>query len=206
MDMDSKIQQLTEAIYNEGVQKARDEAGNILKEAQMKAAQMEDEATKAAAAILSDAQKKSKELKNHVESEIRLTIQQAITALKQQISHLITLNLLQPSINELFSDKEYLRSLISSVIQGWSATGSPDLHIILPASSRDKMEEYLQNSLADQLNKGVSFKWSHDFKSGFKIGPEDESYLISFSDEDFLNFLKMYLRPKTAHLLFGEEK
>jgi len=43
-------------------------------------------------------------------------------------------------------------------------------------------------------------------KSGFKIGPADESYLISFTDEDFTNFLKGYLRPKTSQLLFEEEK
>jgi V/A-type H+-transporting ATPase subunit E len=56
------------------------------------------------------------------------------------------------------------------------------------------------------MNKGLEFSFSPDVRTGFKIGPADGSYLISFTDDDFLNFLKAYLRPKTSHLLFGEEK
>ena len=66
-NMDSKIQQLTEVIYNEGVQKAREEAEAILKEAQQKAVMIEEEARKAAAAIMADTRKKSQEFKQHVE-------------------------------------------------------------------------------------------------------------------------------------------
>ena len=81
--MDSKIQQLTEVIYNEGVQKAREEAEAILKEAREKAARIEEEAQKAAATIMADTRKKSQEFSRHVESEVKMTLNQAISAMKQ---------------------------------------------------------------------------------------------------------------------------
>ncbi len=204
--MDSKIQQLTEVIYNEGVRKAREEAARILKEAEQKAAGMEEEARKAAAAILADAAKQSQEKKKHVESEIKMTLNQSLSALKQQVAGLVTLNVIQPPVKELFSDKEYMQSLITTIVREWMAKESFDLNVILPLAGKDQMEKYFRQSLAAELNKGLSFSFSQDIRSGFKIGPADGSYLISFTDEDFMNFLKAYLRPKTNQLLFGEAK
>ncbi len=204
--MDSKIQQLTEVIYKEGIQKAREEADRILKEAEQKAAGLEEEARKTVATILADAAKQSQEKKKHVESEIKMTLNQSLSALKQQVANLVTLNVMQPPVKELFSDKEYLQSLITTIVKGWREKESFDLNVILPQATKDQMEKYFRQNLAAELNKGLSFSFSQDIRSGFKIGPADGSYLISFTDEDFMNFLKAYLRPKTNQLLFGEEK
>lgn len=204
--MDSKIQQLTEVIYNEGVQKAREEAEAILKEAREKAARIEEEAQKAAATIMADTRKKSQEFSRHVESEVKMTLNQAISAMKQQIASLVTMKAIQPPVKELFSDHEYLKTLISTIVKGWLEKESFDLNVILPDTGKEQMEKYFKQSLAAELNKGVEFSISQDFRTGFKIGPADGSYLISFTDDDFMNFLKAYLRPKTNQLLFGEGK
>ena len=204
--MDSKIQQLTEVIYNEGVQKAREEAEAILKGAREKAAQIEEEAQKAAAAIMADTRKKSQEFSHHVESEVKMTLNQAISAMKQQIASLVTMKAIQPPVKELFSDQEYLKTLISTIVKGWLEKESFDLNVILPDTGKEQMEKYVKQGLAAELNKGVEFSFSQDFRTGFKIGPADGSYLISFTDDDFMNFLKAYLRPKTNQLLFGEGK
>lgn len=204
--MDSKIQQLTEAIFNEGVQKAREEAENILKQAKEKAASIEKEAHKEAEKLLQDARDKSAELKRHVDSEIRMTVNQAVSAMKQEITSLITIKVVQPSVKELFSDKDYLKNLISEVVKGWLSKENFDLNIILPESEKAELEGFFRNNLATEMNKGLQVSFGQNVKSGFKIGPADNSYLISFTDEDFINFLKAYLRPKTSQLLFGEVK
>ncbi len=204
--MDSKIQQLTETIYNEGVQKAREEADELLKKAQQKAAQIEEDAQKAAVAVMAETRKKSQEYKNHVDSEIRMTINQAISAMKQQVASLVSLNVIQPPVKELFSDKEYLKTLITTIVKGWMEKESFDLNVILPEQGKAEMEKFFKQSLAAEMNKGLEFSFTPDVKTGFKIGPSDGSYLISFTDDDFMNFLKAYLRPKTNQLLFGEDK
>lgn len=204
--MDSKIQQLTETIYNEGVEKARGEADAILKEANEKAEQIKKDAQKEADRIVEEANEKSQELKKQVDSEIKMTTNQAVSAMKQEITTLVTMKVIQPSVKELFSDTEYLKTLISDVVKGWIEKEDFDLKVILPESNRKQLEKYFKNNLADELNKGLEVTFTKNMKSGFKIGPTDGSYIISFTDDDFTNFLKSYLRPKTSQLLFEEEK
>lgn len=204
--MDSKIQQLTETIYNEGVEKARGEADAILKEANEKAEQIKKDAQKEADRIVEEANEKSQELKKQVDSEIKMTTNQAVSAMKQEITTLVTMKVIQPSVKELFSDTDYLKSLISDVVKGWIEKEDFDMKVILSESNRDKLEDYFKNNLADELNKGLEVTFTKNMKSGFKIGPSDGSYIISFTDDDFTNFLKSYLRPKTSQLLFEEEK
>jgi len=204
--MKSKIQQLTETIYNEGVEKAREEADAILKEAREKAQKIEKDSEKEADRIVTEAKEKSQELKTQVDSEIKMTLNQAVSAMKQEITSLITLQVIQPSVKELFSDTDYLKTLISDVVKGWMEKESFDLKVILPEKEREKLDAFFENNLADELNKGLEVTFTKNMKSGFKIGPSDGSYVISFTDEDFTNFLKGYLRPKTSQLLFEEEK
>lgn len=204
--MTSKIQQLTETIYNEGVQKAKEEAEAILKEAKEKATGIEKEAQKEAEKKVDEAEEKAQELKKQVDSEIKMTLNQAVSAIKQEITSLITMKVIQPPVKELFSDKDFLQKLISTVVKGWLEKESFDVKVILPEQNREQLEAYFKNNLADELNKGLEVSFAQNMKSGFKIGPADESYLISFTDEDFTNFLKGYLRPKTSQLLFEEEK
>ncbi len=204
--MNSKIQQLTETIYKEGLQKVREEEVAILKEAKEKAAGIEQDARKEADRILTEANDKAREIKKQVDSEIKMTMNQAVSAIKQEITSLITMKVVQPPVKELFSDKNYMQDLISSVVKGWMEKENFDLKVILPESERGKMDKFFKNSLANELNKGLEITFSQNVKSGFKIGPANEGYLISFSDDDFMNFLKGYLRPKTSQLLFAEGK
>jgi|SRR5690554_4011608 V/A-type H+-transporting ATPase subunit E len=203
--MNSKIQQLTETIYNEGIQKANEDAEAILKEAREKAAGIESEAMKKAKKLMADTEQKALELKTQVDSEIKMTLNQAISAMKQEIVSLISMKVIQPPVNELFSNKEYLQSLITDVVKGWIEKESFDVNVILPQQERTQLESFFKNNLAEELNKGLKVSFADKMKSGFKIGPGNGSYLISFTDEDFINFLKSYLRPKTSQLLFEEE-
>ena len=204
--MDSKIQQLTEAIFNEGVQKAKEEADLIVREAQAKAAQIEKEAEIAAEKLINEAVEKSREIRRHVDSEIKMTVNQAVSAVKQEITSLLTMKVIQPPVKELFSDSEYLKSLILEIVRGWIKTESFDLNLILPEVRKAEMERYFNNNLASELNNGLTIEFSRTVKSGFRIGPSDGSYVISFTDEDFINFLKGYLRPKTSQILFEESR
>jgi V/A-type H+-transporting ATPase subunit E len=204
--MQTKLQELTEKIYNEGVQKAREEAEIILNEARQNAAVIEKEAAKNAEAIVKDASQKAEILKNHVESELKMSVSQAVLALKQELTGLITLKAIQPPVKEVFGDKAYLQNLVELVVKGWTQKESFDLQVVLPEQNRSQMETYFKNQLATEMNKGLEIVFSDGLKSGFKIGPSNGSYVISFTDQDFMNFFKAYLRPKTTELLFEANK
>jgi V/A-type H+-transporting ATPase subunit E len=203
--MTTKLQDLTDKIYQEGVQKAREEAETIIKEAREKAAGIDEAARKKAEQTIAEAEKKAEEIKRHVEAEMKMALDQSVAALKQNLSGLITMEAIQPAMKELFADKKYLGALVVRVIDGWIKKESLDLALILPEADRSEMENVFKNQLAHHLNKGLQLSFSSDVKAGFKVGPADGSYVISFTEQDFINFFKAYLRPKTNQLLFESE-
>ena len=203
--MTKKLQDLTEKIYNEGVQKAKDEADAIIKEAKDKASKIESDAQKKAKEKMDEAEKKAKETKQHVESEMKMALDQSKSALKQDIANLVTMEAIEPTTKELFSDKKYLGNLVEKTIDGWIKKESMDLEVILSEQDRQEMEDHFKKQLAHHLNKGLKLSFSKNVKSGFKIGPSNGSYVISFTEEDFNNFFKAYLRPKSTELLFEKK-
>ena len=109
--------------------------------------------------MLQEAQKNADELKRNVDAEMKLAASQSMSALKQQITSAITLQVVEPSVKEVFGDKKYLQGLIQKVVQGWTKSGNFDINIILPDADKKEMEAYFKNNLASELNKGVSLEF-----------------------------------------------
>jgi len=88
--MDTKIQELTEKIYKEGVEKGQEEANRIITEAKEQEETIIREAESKAKQIVGEAEKQAEELKRHTQAELRLFASQAIEALKSEVANLIT--------------------------------------------------------------------------------------------------------------------
>ena len=200
--MQNKLQELTGRIYNEGVQKAKDEAHVILTSANEQAATIIAQAQKEADKLLQAATKEAEDMKRNMEGEVKMASLQAFSSLKQQIGDMVTLQITKPSIKEVFENKEFVQSLLLKVVESWTSSGNTNIDLILPESDKQTMEAYFKNSMVNLLNKGIEIQYSKQMKSGFKAGPKGENYVVSFTDEDFINFLKAYLRPKTNVMLF----
>lgn len=203
--MQKKLQELTDKIYKEGVEKAKGEAERIIAKANQEAENIIKEARQKASNIESEANSKAEDTKRNVEAEIKLATTQAMSAIRQKIADLINLKVLDPSVKEVFGDKKFMQGLIEKVVKGWIETGQLNMNLLLPADDKIEMEAFFKNSLAAELNKGLSIEFGEGVQSGFKVAPEDKSYLVSFSDDDFINFFKTYLRPRTIQLLFDQE-
>ncbi len=202
--MQSKLQELTDKLYSEGVQKANQEAELIIDKARQEAEKIVNEAKQKADKQLEEADKQAAETQRNVEAEIKLASQQAIATLRQKIGNSLTVSVVEPTLKEVFTDKKYIQGLISKVVEGWSKTGNFDMNIVLPEADKAEMDKMVKSSFASEINKGLSFEFDATIKSGFKVGPKDGSYKISFTEADFGNFFKSFLRPKTNQLLFEE--
>jgi V/A-type H+-transporting ATPase subunit E len=156
--------------------------------------------------ITEDAEKQAQTLKDQVEAELKMSINQAISALKQKLTDLITLQALQPVVKESFTDASFMQKLIETVVKNWAKNDTLDLKIALPEAEKSELEQFFRKKLSEELKKGLEINFSIGIKSGFKAGPSDNGYQISFTDQDFTNFFKTYLRPKTTELLFEEKK
>ena len=88
--MENKIQELTEKIYAEGVEKGKAEAERLVAEAQAKAEAIVKEAQAKADAIAAAAAKSAEELNANTRSELKLYGAQAVGAIKSEASTIIT--------------------------------------------------------------------------------------------------------------------
>jgi V/A-type H+-transporting ATPase subunit E len=61
----------------------------------------------------------------------------------------------------------------------------------------------VNGELGKALNAGIEASFSKKIGGGFKIGPKDGGYFVSFTDETFNELIAEYLRPATKKILFG---
>jgi len=200
--MEAKIQELTDKIYKEGVEKGEEKAKEVISEAESKAAGIVKDAEAKAAKIVADAEKQAEELKQKTESEIKLSGSQAVSAIKNRIVGLVTAKVVDEATTKVLSDTGTLKEFIHEVVKNWKASSGevPNLQVLLPAARQEELARAFESGASAALKVG----FAKDIKAGFKIGPADGSYKISLTDTDFQEFFKEYLRPRTRAYLFGE--
>jgi len=205
--MENKLQELTQKLYTIGVEKAKNEAEIIIADAQTKANQIIKNANFEAETIIANAKTESAELKKKIESELKLSSKQVIASVKNQVTNLVVQDLLSKDIEKAISDNDFIKTVIELMVKKWQPDDaeSTDLQIILPLDKKENFNKYIKEKINQLLAKGLTVSFEDNFKSGFKIAPKDNSYIINFTQEDFDNFFKSYLRAKTANLLYGEE-
>lgn len=204
--MENKLQELTDKLYNEGLSKGKKEAEELKKKAQETSAQMIADAKAKAAEIIENATKESEELKSKTENDVKMAFSQAFSAFKQQVESAIVAKAVKAETSNALGDKEFLQSVIKTVIEAYNPNNSDsmELNLILPAAKQQELEDFVGKQIAGISKAPVNVNFSKKFQSGFKIGPKDNGYIVSFTDEDFYTLIGEYLRPKTKKILFGE--
>ncbi len=204
--MENKLQQLTQKLYEEGLSKGRSDADKLVGEAQERAKKIVTEARQQADAIVSDAKKSAEELKRNAMTELSLAGRQSIAALKENINRLIVAKSVSGSVHAVSIDPEFIGKLLLAVAKNWngSDTEKVSLSALLPASMKEDFEGKFEASVKTILAEGIEVGYSESVKSGFRIGPKEGGYYISFTDEDFDALLGEYLKGKVAEILYSE--
>ena len=94
--MQTKLQELTEKIYKEGVEKAHAEADKILAEAHQKAQEIVKQAQVKSEIMIQEAEKNASVLYKNSMNELQLAGRQATSDLKQRIVALLEKQTLGP--------------------------------------------------------------------------------------------------------------
>ena len=202
--MTNKILELTEKIYNEGVEKAKKEAELIIANAKKEADNIINAAKNGEKEIAEQAQKQADELKKNMDSEIRLAARQFISNLKQQITGLITIEQVEIPVKDAFKDEEFVKNIILTIIKNWNPQKPEEFNIslLLPQKEEKELTDFFNNKAKELLDSGLEINFEPNIKSGFKIGPKDGSYYISFTDKDFENYFINYLKDRTKKMIF----
>lgn len=197
--MENKIQELTDKLFHEGVEKGNEEAQKIVSNANAEADKIIKEAQAKADAIIAEATKSSNELKANVKSELKLYAGQSLNALKSEITNMITDKIVRNAVSNSISDKNFLNNFILNLASQWGKGEQ----IIISTKDAESLLAYFTKQAKDLLDKGqVKIEQVNGIKTLFSISPKDGSYRVDFGEEEFINYFKEFLRPQLIEMLF----
>ncbi|MFI3292733.1 MAG: hypothetical protein SNG27_04575 [Rikenellaceae bacterium] len=202
--MENKLQQLTQKLYDEGLEKGRSEADALVAKAKSEAEEIVKKAKAEAQEIVKKAKSEAEDsLKNSL-TEISLAGKQALAKIKAEISGAIINGAIASGVKDATMDAAFIKEILISVAKNWDGASSSkiELQALLPEANQKSLDVAFAKSTKELLAAGVEVGYSKDVKSGFKVGAKDGGYYISFSDEDFDALMRGYLREKVSELLF----
>lgn len=200
--MENKLDVLTKKLYEEGVDKANQEAERIIAQAKEKAAKLIAEAEEQAKEIKAGAETEVENMKKKAESEMTLSARQAITALKQSVTSLISGEVAGNIAKTGFKDEAFVQEMIVTILKKWDiASGNLNLELILSEEEKEKFQQFVAAKYKELLDKGLEVKVG-DNADTFVIQPKDGGYQVAFSEKLFETFFNQYMRSFTKSLLY----
>lgn len=196
--MENKIQELTDKLYREGVEKGNEEAQKLIVKAQDDAKKIVDDARKEAESILAAARKSADEMAENTQSELKLFAGQAVNALKSEIATLVTDKIVTADVKAFATNKDFLNAFIVALATKWSV----DEPIVISTADAAELKKYFMSKAKNLLDKGVKIEQVNGIKTLFTISPANGSYKMDFGEEEFVNYFKEFLRPQLVEMLF----
>ena len=193
-----KIQELTDKIRREGVEKGQAEAAQIIEQAKVEAAKIVEQAKAQSEAITNQAKKAAGELDQNTKSELKLYMGQAVNALKSEIATLVTDRVVEQSVKKLTDDKDFLGKFTVALATEWAKNED----IVISSKDADSLKTYFAREAKALLDKGVKIEKVNGQQTLFTVQPADGSYRVDFGKEELENYFKAFLRPQLIEMLF----
>lgn len=202
--MENKLQQLTQKLYDEGLEKGRSEADKLVAEAKEKAAKMLAEARKEAEEIIKQAEAKAADTAKNTETEITLAGKQAVARIKAEIASMIVAKTTQADVKAATLDAAFIKEMLVAVARNWNgaSAGKVELKALLPEAECKKLDAAFKKVAKELLAEGIEVGYSQEVKSGFRVSEKEGGYYISFADADIEALISEYLREKVSNMLF----
>lgn len=196
--MNTKIQELTDIIYNEGVAKGQAEADQILAQAKEESQKIIQDALKEADALIAAAKKESADNAENVRKELKLYATQAVEALKSEIATVVTDKIVSDSVKGFTADQKAFNEFILKLAQEWGK----NQQIEIKTADAEALKKYFSANAKELLDKGIKITQVNGRAAEFSIQPADGSYKVNFGTEEFENWFKSILRPQLVETLF----
>jgi V/A-type H+-transporting ATPase subunit E len=196
--MESKIQELTEKLLNEGVEKGRQQAQAIIDEANLKAQAIIDDAKKQAENIKNTAKEEAQQLDKNTKAELKMFNEQALNALKSEITNVVSDKIVKQAVGELVDDKTFMQQFVLKIAEKWAQQED----VVISVEDTKGLKELFAKKAKNLLDKGVEIKQINGKDTLFSVQPADGAYKVNFGKEEFEDYFKSFLRPQLIDMLF----
>ena len=196
--MNTKLQELTDKIYQEGVEKGNVEAKKIVDNARSTASGIVAEAQAEAEKILAEARDKATELTKNTEAELRLFARQSVDALKTEITDLVCGTVVSDAVKAATADAAFMQKAILTLVKDCAKHDQ----LTIEAKDARALTDYFAANAKALLDKGVTITQANDTATDFTITSTEQGYKIAFGEEELVAYFKEFLRPKLVEMLF----
>ena len=196
--MNNKIQELTEKLLTEGVEKGNAEAEKIVASANEKAAQIIADAKAKAEEIVAAAKKDAKGVEENTKNEIKMYAAQAVNALKGEITNVVCQKVTGEAAAAVANDKAFMNEFMLKLAEKWGANED----IVISAADAASLKALFQKKAKALLGGGVKIEQVNGQKTLFTVQPADGSYKVNFGEAEFEDYFKSFLRPQLVEMLF----
>ena len=192
----NKLQELTQKLYNEGLERGRADAERLVAEAK-------ESAAKIIADAKAEAEDRAEDITKNAMTEIALAGRQALTKIKAELAEAVIMKTTGSAVKAAAADATFVKDMLLAMANNWNAaTVDVSLKALLPEEKRAELDAVMQASAEELAKAGVEVGYSKEVKTGFKLGEKNGGYYIAFTDESFDALLKEYLREKVSNILF----
>jgi len=193
-----KLEEITQKIYAEGVEKGNAQAEQIVEKAKAEAAAIVENAKKEAENIAAQAAAKAAELDKNTRSELRLYAEQSVNAVKTALTDLVNGLVTKESVKAATTDPQFMQSLILKMAEQMAKDGN----VVIEAKDAGTLRSYFAAHAKALLDKGVSINEVKGIKTDFQIRPAQGGYKLSFGEDELVAYFKEFLRPQLIEMLF----
>ena len=196
--MENKVQEITDKIYREGVEKGQEEAQKIIDAAEATKAEMLKKAQQEAEKIVADAKKSAEELAKNTKSELQMYTGRAVEALKSEIANLVTGSVVDAAVKSSVNN-DWLQKLMLSLAADWVTKEN----VVIQTADAAALTQYFAKHANDLLSKGVYIEQVNGKNAGFTIMPAAKGFKVQFGEAEFASYFKEFLRPQLVEMLFN---
>ena len=189
--MAEELKHLIEQIQKEGVEKANEQADDILSQAKAKAAKIVAEAEAKAQKTQQNAETQAKAFAERSTKTLEQAARDLLITVGQGCEKVVT-EVLGKEVNSALSG-DLLQKMISSVIQ----QGKTDAELTVSDSDKIKLTTFCAD-LAKKSGKAIDLASDSEVLSGFKIAFKDKNVYLDYTGEALAEALAAFLRPELA--------
>ncbi len=193
-----KLEEITNQLYAEGVERGKNEAQALIAQAEQQALEIKNKAEQEAAAIIAKAQAKAAELDKNTRSELHMFAQQSVNALRTEVANLVCGRIVEDSVKAASADAKFMQSIILMMAQQMVKEGN----VVIEAKDADALKAYFAAQAKEALNQGIEIKSVKDLKTDFVLKAVKGGYQLSFGDAEFEAYFRAFIRPQLMDLLF----
>ncbi|MBN8836177.1 MAG: hypothetical protein J0I09_02880 [Sphingobacteriia bacterium] len=202
--LNTNLQPLIQKVHDEGIAKANEQAQQIVADAKQQAAELLEQTKQHIAKMEAHSLSEMNHKRDSLNSELKAVSKQAISTIKNELALVISNRISSKGVGDALSEKDFLQKIILSVLKKWNPVESNiQFELLLNKEDEVQLKDFFEQRIKIELGTELEIVVENKIKSGFRIGVKNEGYYVGFSDEDFENFFKGYLRKKTLEWIYG---